>query len=204
MLNRINTVVVKILFLSIIIVTASCKEEKLHEFVEVNSNNNTQKYLLNFRNESISKLHEMEFAIPSSRSYSADSIVPLNYNSIDLGTFEELSISKTKSQVDIFNGDKLIYTFAYPEHINPTDFTMLNWITNSNSKHIKLLSCTYKDSAYSNDRSIVKILGYSNAPITNHKDFNWEFFLTDKDNLFNASLNPIGGDYTYNWALNRE
>jgi len=182
--NVILTISVLTMFIII-----SCTENKNHDLLILSNNAEQISYEFKVNSEYISPLYELEFKCLNTDHYSSDSFELVSYKMIEITDYEDLKIKReiNGSKLNGFrleNKNSMIHMVNFPDDSESRKTSIKKMKTICESPYNELLRIEYKLESNKNQNQ-VKILAYSNSRITDEKTFDWKYFLTNKENLYN-------------------
>ena len=195
------------------ILSFSCNEEVTyngnHNTVVVNETDKIKKHKIKFNTQHLSPLFLIEMRCTNPKNFNKDSIEFISYQKIEISDYDKLSIIEEKNKLKFLGftleeNKKLVSRIFYPTNAVSRYASILKNIKRKKkciSEFNSLMRIEYNlDQEEGIKYRYAKVLGYSNSSSTNVGNFDWNYFFTNPDNLYNI----YSGDRNCNkkWKFN--
>lgn len=162
----------------------SCNENLNHNITLINDQISSREYKIEFHNDHINSFYELNFKCLNPISYSKDSMEFISFKSININS-EELILSKENKGFTIKNENNLIHKVDYPKNSKNKVNSISKIKKSCISEYNELLRIKYDMNTDSiTKENYIKVIAYSSSPFTKDDNFNWNYFSSNKDNLF--------------------
>jgi len=193
--------------LTLVFLISCTDENNNHKFLVAAGNNKVTAHKIKFNSDYLSPLYEIEFKCVNPVNYSQDSLELISFKLIEINDYEHLKLIREKniSKLQDFRleeKNQLIHTIKFPRDSKSRQSSRKTRKNGCNSAFNELIRIEYNLDA-TNNQNHVKILGYSNSLSTSSKIFDWEYFLSDKENIYNMYTKSfIKCNHKWNLKLN--
>ena len=186
--------------LLVIFLFGACKQERLnHQLIPIKESKLKKASKLELYSDYNSPLFVVQLKCLNKESYSADSIEFIAYEFLDYHQLNKLIVQHVPDGYKLIETDRLTHKIEFPENAKSKRFSAISKRGYCESPFNELLRIEYEldDDPKAN---YTKILGFSNLTFTNTDDFDWDYFVSNNDNMFHFYRNNF--ECVYNWKYN--
>lgn len=179
---KIIAVISAFLFLLLL---CSCGEDLNHNLTTVKKKQE-KIHKIQLHENVLSPLYEIEFKCINPDNYSQDSFEFINYRIVDIKDATNLELIQNKNGFEIIQDGRKVHATKYPSMAKSRASSIVNNKSKCNSVYNELFRIDYSlEHPIDSQHKHVKIFAYSTDPFTKNESFNWQYFLENKENLFN-------------------